>query len=162
MFFAALFAAYFNLRAGSAVWPPAGSRLDPIGPTFGTGLLFISSMVMIAMTRALDRKRERAARAWLVVAIVCAIGFIAIAITGWSHNDFGISTNAYGSIYYAMTGFHLLHVIVGVGLLTALFAGFHSPALRVNRRAGAEAIMYYWHFVFIVWLGIWGTVYFIR
>lgn len=162
MFFAALFAAYFSLRAMTTVWPPSGVRLDIGESGVGTLLLFGSSLVMIALTRALDRKRERAARAWLVVGILCALGFVGVALFGWAHNGFGIASSAYGSIYYAMTGFHLLHVIVGIGLLTAFFVGFASPALRANRRAGAEAIMYYWHFVFLVWLGIWGTIYFVR
>jgi heme/copper-type cytochrome/quinol oxidase subunit 3 len=58
-----------------------------------------------------------------------------------------------------MTGFHLLHVIVGIGVLTALLIAMRSPALLANCRAGAEAMTYYWHFVFIVWLGIWSSVF---
>ena len=73
-----------------------------------------------------------------------------------------IATNAYGSIYYALTGFHLLHVIAGIGILVALLVGMRSRALLANHRAGAEAMTYYWHFVFVVWLGIFATIYFVR
>ncbi len=90
------------------------------------------------------------------------IGFVAVAIHGYSKDTFTIATNAYGSIYYTMTGFHLLHVIAGIGILAALLVGLRSRALLVNQRAGAEAMTYYWHFVFIVWLGIFGTIYFVR
>lgn len=162
MFFAALFAAYFNLRANRALWPPPGVHLDPVESSFGTLLLLLSSVVMILTTRAMDRGRIRAARWWTASAVVCATGFIALSLHGYLKNSFTIATNAYGSIYYAMTGFHLLHVTAGIGLLAALLVGLNSRALTANHRAGAEAMTYYWHFVFIVWVGIWGTIYFIR
>jgi cytochrome c oxidase subunit III len=162
MFFAALFASYFNLRAGDTPWPPAGVHLNVVESSLGTVLLLLSSCVMLLTTRALDRGRPRAARWWTATAIVCAAAFIALSLHGYSQNSFTITTNAYGSIYYAMTGFHLLHVTAGVGLLITLLVGLQSPALRASHRAGAEAMSYYWHFVFIVWIGIWGTIYFIR
>lgn len=162
MFFAALFAAYYELRAGRAQWPPPMVHLDVAEAGFGTFLLFAASAVMVLATRAMDRSRYAAARWWTLCAIVAAAGFVAIALHGYTRNTFTIATNAYGSIYYTMTGFHLLHVVAGIGILTALLVGMRSPALLVDRRAGAEAMTYYWHFVFVVWLGIFATVYFVR
>jgi cytochrome c oxidase subunit III len=162
MFFASLFASYYDLRAHRAVWPPPMVRLDPIESSIGTFLLFAASVVMVLATRAMDRRRFQAARWWTICAIVAAIGFIALSIHGYLGNAFGIATGAYGSIYYAMTGFHLLHVTAGIGILTALAIGIRSPALRAYHREGAEAMTYYWHFVFIVWVGIWATIYFIK
>lgn len=162
MFFAALFAAYYDLRATHAVWPPPAVRLDPIEGGFGTFLLFAASVVMVFATRAMDRARWRAARAWTASAIVAAAGFIVLSLHGYAHSGIAIATNAYGSVYYTLTGFHLLHVTAGIGILVALLVGLRSPALRADRRAGAEAMTYYWHFVFVVWLGIYGTVYLIR
>lgn len=162
MFFAALFAAYYELRANRGVWPPPEVHLDVAEAGFGTFLLFAASAVMLCATRAMDRGRMRAARSWTGSAIVAAVGFVLVAIHGYSKDAFTIATNAYGSIYYTMTGFHLLHVIAGIGILIALLVGMRSRALLVNQRAGAEAMTYYWHFVFIVWLGIFGTIYFVR
>jgi cytochrome c oxidase subunit 3 len=162
MFFAALFAAYYELRANRSQWPPPMVRLDTYEAGFGTLLLFAASIAMVLATRAMDRGRFQAARWWTGTAIVAAVGFVLIAIHGYSKDAFTISTDAYGSIYYAMTGFHLLHVVAGIGVLGALLAGMRSRALLVNQRAGAEAMTYYWHFVFIVWLGIFGTIYFVR
>jgi cytochrome c oxidase subunit III len=162
MFFAALFASYYDLRANRAQWPPPMVRLDTAEAGFGTFLLFAASAVMVLATRAMDRGRSRAARWWTASAIVAAAGFVLVAIHGYSKDTFTIATNAYGSIYFAMTGFHLLHVIVGIGILTALLIGMRSRALMTDRRAGAEAMTYYWHFVFIVWLGIFATIYFVR
>jgi cytochrome c oxidase subunit III len=117
---------------------------------------------MVLATKAMDRGRMRAARWWTASAIVAAAGFALVALHGYAGNAFTIATDAYGSIYYAMTGFHLIHVLAGVGILTALLVGMRSPALLVNRRAGAEAMTYYWHFVFLVWIGIFSTIYFVR
>ena len=162
MFFAALFAGYYALRANRAQWPPSDVHLKTAEAGFGTFLLFAASVVMVFSTHAMDRRNLRAARAWTLAAIVAAIGFVLVAVHGYAGDTFGISTNAYGSIYYTMTGFHLLHVIAGIGILTALLVGMRSPALQVNQRAGAEAMTYYWHFVFIVWVGIFATIYFVR
>ena len=162
MFFAALFAAYYELRANRAQWPPPMVQLKPLEAGYGTFLLFVASLVMVLATKAMDRHNMRAARWWTFSAIVAAVGFVVEAIHGYANDAFEISTNAYGSIYYTMTGFHLLHVIAGIGILTALLAGMRSPALQVDRRAGAEAMTYYWHFVFIVWVGIFATIYFVR
>lgn len=162
MFFAALFAAYYELRANRAQWPPPMVELKPLEAGIGTFLLFIASVVMVFGTKAMDRGKMRAARWWTFSAIVAAVAFVLETIHGYSDDAFGIATNAYGSIYYTMTGFHLLHVIAGIGILSALLIGMRSPALQVNRRAGAEAMTYYWHFVFIVWVGIFVTIYFVR
>lgn len=162
MFFAGLFAAYYDLRSQTARWPPADVHLNLIESGAGTILLALSSGAMLLVTRALNKNDSRQARLWIGAAIVLGILFLAVAMHGWSKNTFGVSSHAYGSIFYTMTGFHALHVLVGIMLLGALFFGLRSNALRANHRAGAEAIMYYWHFVFIVWLGLWGTIYLIR
>ncbi len=162
MFFAALFAGYYELRANRAQWPPAMIHLNAWEAGYGTFLLFAASVVMILATKAMDKRNMRAARWWTLCAIVAAIGFVLEAVHGYANDEFGISTNAYGSINYTLTGFHLLHVIAGIGILSALLIGMRSPALQVNQRAGAEAMTYYWHFVFIVWLGIYLTIYFVR
>ncbi|HZZ00373.1 MAG TPA: cytochrome c oxidase subunit 3 [Candidatus Baltobacteraceae bacterium] len=162
MFFSGLFAAYFNLRANRATWPPPLVHLDLVESASGTFLLFFASVVMYFATKAMDRNRMRAARWWTLSAIAAAVGFVLLSVHGYMGNAFWPWTNAYGSVYYSMTGFHLLHVTVGIGILTAILIGMRSPALSVDQRAGAESMVYYWHFVFIVWLGIWSTIYFVR
>ncbi len=162
MFFAALFASYYDLRANRASWPPPGVHLDVLESTIGTALLLVSSIVMVLAAKAMDRQRIAAARWWTASAVIAAIAFIALSIHGYLKNTFTIATNAYGSIYYAMTGFHLLHVTVGVGILLALLIGMRSNALQAYHREAAEAMTYYWHFVFIVWIGIWASIYLVQ
>lgn len=162
MFFAALFASYYDLRANRAQWPPPGVHLNVLESTIGTALLLVASIVMVLATRAMDKKRITAARWWTASAIVAAVAFVALSIHGYMQNSFSISSNAYGSIYYAMTGFHLLHVTVGIGILLALLIGMRSNALQAYHREGAEAMTYYWHFVFMVWVGIWASIYLVQ
>jgi len=161
MFFAAFFAAYYDLRAINPVWPPRGIRLD-VGPaTLGTILLGLSSLTVYLAARQFGHGTARV-RSWLIATALLGAMFLAIAVRGWERANFSISTDAYGSLFFAMTGFHALHVLAGIILLLGLTIGLRKPAFTADHRAGAEAIMFYWHFVFVVWLGIWATIYFVR
>ncbi len=162
MFFAALFATYFNLKARSEQWPPPGVHLEMLGPALGTAFLIVSSIGAFAASAALRRHDTRAAYFALFVAIAGGLAYILDALHGYEQQTFGLGSGAYGSIYVTMTGFHLLHVVAGVIMLLGLFAGLRSPAFRADRQEGAEAISYYWHFVTVMWIGIYCTVYWIR
>jgi cytochrome c oxidase subunit 3 len=162
MFFAALFATYYNLKARTAVWPPAGVHLDLVGPAFGTAFLVFSSLTMFPMLRALRKRRLNAAYGWLYAAIVGGLAYVGDAMHGYAKQGFNLHTDAYSSIYLTITGFHLLHVVAGVLMLTALYFGLRSPAFRADEYEGAEAISYYWHFVTVMWFGIFSTVYLIK
>jgi cytochrome c oxidase subunit 3 len=162
MFFAALFAAYFDLRSTTAIWPPSGTHLD-IGPaTVGTGLLALSSLTMIGFQFAVARNRLALGRGFLFTTIVLGAVFLAITLNGWRSAGFGIDSSAYGSLFYTMTGFHALHVTAGLIAIAYLTIFTTAPAFTTERRAGSEAIAYYWHFVFVVWLGLWATIYLVR
>jgi len=162
MFFGGMLAAYYNLRTLGTVWPPAGVHLDFVESAIGTGILGISSFSMMMTTHNLARSRYTAARAWLLATIVFGIVFLGIALHGYANDTFRIDTNAYGSVFYMMTGFHALHVAAGILLMLGLFAGIRMPAFTRDERAGAEAIGFYWHFVFGVWVLIWGSIYVVR
>jgi len=162
MFFAAWFAAYFDLRGRSAHWPPAGVQLDTVESSVGTVLLGVSSLLTFFAIRDVHAGRAVRARLLLLVTLTCAVLFLAETVHGWSKNGFTFATHAYGSMFYGMTGFHAAHVLAGAFMLAFLAAGVRKPGFRAKHAAGAEAISYYWHFVFVVWLGIWATIYFVR
>ncbi len=162
MFFAGLFAAYYDVRQNLSVWPPSQVHLDVVASSMGTALLGISSASMVLMMRFLRQRRIVEARMAVAATIALAITFLYIAIDGWMKNTFSISSSVYGSLFYTMTGFHALHVLAGIFLLFALLFGLKLPAFERDELAGAQAISYYWHFVFIVWVGIWGTIYWVR
>ena len=162
MFFGGFLAAYFNLRTLTTPWPPAGVVLDTGPSIVGTIMLGLSSGTMLLTTHHLAKGTFLVARFWLGTTILLGAGFLAIAIRGWIQAPFRIASHAYGTIYYALTGIHALHVAAGLVILGILFAGARMRAFARDDRAGIEAIGFYWHFVFLVWLVIWGTIYFIR
>jgi cytochrome c oxidase subunit 3 len=162
MLFAGLLAAWFDLRGMSQDWPPAGTQLDVAGATFGTMLLGLGSVTMgIAQVAAKNKRRTRA-RAMLVLTIFCALAFSFLALRDWQRANFHVDSNAYGTLFYVLTGTHLAHVLVGAVLLTALAVFLRKPAFQEDEQAGVEAIAYYWHFVFIIWVALWATIYFVR
>jgi heme/copper-type cytochrome/quinol oxidase subunit 3 len=162
MLFAGLLAAWYDLRGMSAVWPPAGARIDVVGSSIGTALLGLGSVTMGIAQFAAYRKRRKLARAMLVLTLFCALGFLYLALRDWSEVNFSVSTDAFGTMFFVLTGTHMAHVFAGAILLTALTIFLREPAFQRARQAGVEAIAYYWHFVFVVWLAIWSTVFLLR
>jgi cytochrome c oxidase subunit 3 len=162
MFFAGMLTAYFNLRMQTPVWPPADVHLDLVESSIGTALLALSSGSMLLTTHSLSRGRFTAARVSLGATILLGIAFLAITVHGWTDDTFRVNTHAYGSVFFMLTGFHAMHVLVGVLLMTLWFIAMRQPAFERDERAGGESVGLYWHFVFGVWLLIWGTIYLIR
>jgi cytochrome c oxidase subunit 3 len=162
MVFGGLIAAYFNLRTITPVWPPANVHLDATEGIVGTAMLAASSVTMLFATHDLARSKTLLARAWLGVTILLGTAFVLLTIHGWSRNDFTIASHAYGSVFYVMTGFHVAHVTAGVLLLAILFGNMHKAAFQRDQRAGAEAIGFFWHFVFIIWVLVWASIYVVR
>jgi heme/copper-type cytochrome/quinol oxidase subunit 3 len=117
---------------------------------------------MLIVTHYLARNKFGLSRLWLGVTILLGTSFVLLSYHDWTADTFRIDTNAYGSLYYIMTGFHVCHVSAGVLALAVLFGNMHKAAFQRDRRAGAEAIGFFWHFVFIIWLLIWGSIYVIR
>jgi len=162
MFFGSLLAAYYNLRATDSPWPPPGVTFDTLESSIGTGLLALSSATMALTTHYIAKGATMVARFWLGATMLLGTAFELIALNGWIKAPFRIDSHAYGTIYYTMTGFHFLHVVAGIILLAILFASMRMAAFERDNRAGVEAIGFYWHFVFAVWVLIWGTIYFVR
>ncbi len=159
MIFGGFIAAYFNLRGLADAWPPPGVTLDKSSAAVGTAMLAASSGTMLFATHYLARNRFALSRLWLGVSILLGTAFVLLSYHDWAANAFHIDTNAYGSLYYTMTGFHVCHVSAGVLLMIMLFANMRKAAFQRDRRAGAEAIGFFWHFVFLIWLLIWGSIY---
>jgi heme/copper-type cytochrome/quinol oxidase subunit 3 len=159
MIFGGFIAAYFNLRSLADVWPPPGVTLDKTSAAVGTAMLAASSGSMLLVTHYLARNKYLYSRLWLGVSILLGTAFVLLTYHDWLANTFRIDTHAYGSLFYIMTGFHVCHVSAGVLLLVMLFGNMRKAAFQRDRRAGAEAIGFFWHFVFLIWLLIWGSIY---
>ncbi len=162
LFFGGLFATYFTLRAQSHPWPPAGAELDTALSAVATSLLIASSFTF-AWSIAQGAKGRRSAMAWgTVLTMVLGATFVGIQIYDWTHLDFALSSHPYGTMYYAMTGFHALHVIAGLALMLVVLGRLGQGAYRDRVVHGPDAVAYYWHFVDVVWIGLFATLFLIR
>ena len=111
MFFSGLFAAFFSLRADTSPWPPHGDKLDVPPVLVATILLVLSSFTMQYGVHRAIRGSKWGFLGWLALTFALGGLFEGLQISDYLGRDFGIDTNAYGSAFYTLTGFHFLHVL---------------------------------------------------
>jgi cytochrome c oxidase subunit 3 len=166
MFFGALFGAYFTLRSEAAVWPPAGVHLDLAEMGLATAILLGSSIPAHLAAHALRAGHFSSAVRRLVLTAVMGLVFLGLKLYDWMTAGFTVSSHAYGTIFFTLTGFHALHMVVGIILLLGLAAKVSGGAYRAQRpgagTGGPDAVIYYWHFVDAVWIAVFSTIWLIR
>ena len=164
MFFAGLFAFYFTVRAHNVgEWPPPPTELDIPYALVVTIVLVASSFTCQLGVFAAERGDVSGFRFWYIVTFFMGAVFIGgQSFEYFVHNDFSLASHGYGSVYYITTGFHGLHVLGGlvafVFLLVRSTFGPFTPA----QATAAIVVSYYWHFVDIVWIGLFTVIYLIR
>jgi cytochrome c oxidase subunit III len=180
MFFAALFAMYFTIRSvdkGEGLpWP--GAHLDITLGSINTTVLLLSSvtcqMGVFAVERGQVRRtakiwnvRQWGLREWYVLTFL--MGFYFICGQGYEYVDLlrnqhlSLHSSAYGSVFYIPTGFHGLHVTGGlIAFLFILGRTFAAKKLTREVQVSAIVVSYYWHFVDVVWIGLFATIYLIH
>ena len=160
MFFSGLFAAYFTLRALSADdWPPHGVELEPVLAGVFTVALVASSGTIQLGVRALGRGDRRRFRLWVVATLVLATVFLANQGREYAEATFSVGSHSYGSIFYLTTGFHGLHVLGGMLAMVVLLGRAANPRFGTQETPAVEVVSYYWHFVDVVWIGLFTTIY---
>jgi cytochrome c oxidase subunit 3 len=162
MFFAGLFAAYFTIRASVAEWPPAGVDLHPVRAGVFTLLLVASSGTVQLAHHAAERGDLETLRRWLAATVALGGVFLANQGLEYAANSFSISSHSYGSIYYLMTGLHGLHVLAGLLAMTLLVIRASVDSDSEAQEPTVAVVSYYWHFVDVVWIGLYATLYFVR
>jgi cytochrome c oxidase subunit 3 len=164
MFFAGLFAMYYTIKSVSTgPWPPHVVVLDLKAAAPFTTVLVLSSVTCQLGVFAAERGDIYALRRWFMFTFFMGAVFIlGQAYEYFVHNHFSMATNAYGSAYYLATGFHGLHVLGG--LIAFIFVMVRTSFGRFTPEKATTAIVvsYYWHFVDIVWIGLFSTIYLIR
>jgi cytochrome c oxidase subunit 3 len=158
MFFSGLFAAWFTLRAANDVWPPEGVELAVVQTAAATLVLVASSFTMHAAHRAADDGDGRGTVRWLVVTAALGALFLGNQALEYAAADFSMSSHAYGSMFFLMTGFHGLHVLGGIGLMAVLL-WVVSGRTRAPLADSVTSASYYWHFVDVVWVAMFATIY---
>ena len=162
MFFSGLFAAYFTLRATAEEWPPHDVHLDTVVSGIFTALLVLSSGTVQLAVRALGRDDRRRFRVFLVLTLVLAAAFCANQAREWAEAGFTIDSHAYGSAFFVMTGFHGLHVVGGMLAMVLLLGRAADARFGAAEVPAVEVVSYYWHFVDVVWIGLWATLFLLR
>ena len=161
MFFSGLFGTYYTLRAQATVWAPPDIKVNAIR-LIATVILLSSSATMQMASHRIKQGDVPSMRRWIVLSFLMGATFLALEIHEWVTEPFSIATNSYGSIFYTLTGFHGLHVLAGLSIMLVVLGRAAANAYDAERHAGVEVLTYYWHFVDVVWVGVFLTVFVVR
>ena len=167
MFFAALFAMYFTIRAttGADHWPPEHVHLAVGYATVFTVVLILSSFTCQWGVFAAERGDVYAMRRWYFASLVMGLTFV-LGQANEFRNQYAegntLKSDGYGSMFYLTEGFHGLHVIGG--LFAFVFVLLRSTVGTYSHEKATSAIVvsYYWHFVDVVWIGLFATIYLVK
>jgi cytochrome c oxidase subunit 3 len=163
MLFGSFFAAYFFIRVVANVgpWPPDGLTLPKTVALVNTFILVSSSFTVHWALESIRRDNRRGLILGLAATFMLGATFLFIQINEYVHIGFAPYTNAFGSVFYGLTGLHGAHVTVGLILLS--FANIRAWRGHFSRdpkkHLGVEVPGIYWHFVDVMWIIVFTTVY---
>ena len=167
LFFLAIFWTFFHSALSptfelGAVWPPAGIQsIDPFElPLLNTIILLASGFTVTYAHHSLIQGNRAGSLYSLFFTIVLAIIFTGLQGMEYSDSSFTLSDAVYGSCFYFGTGFHGLHVIIGTAFLAVGLWRLLAYHLTDNHHLGLEAGILYWHFVDLVWLFLFVSIYY--
>ncbi len=153
-----LFAYFYLASQAEQHWPPAGLP-DLLLPSINTAILLVSSVCVWASERCIRKKQIRWAIAAMALAIVLGGCFVGIQLNEWDKKTYGMTSDLYGSLYFTITGFHLLHVVIGLAILLLLLVWISFSYFNEKRHVAITIGGVYWHFVDVVWLFVFATLY---
>ena len=178
MFFAALFAAYFTIRAVSPdLWAQETQKLNVPFSAVNTLILVLSSVTcqlgvfkaedgVVGRTGTLFQVKLWGLREWFTLTYMMGAVFIAgqsFEYVALIHEGMTIPSSAYGTVFYLATGFHGLHVTGGlIAFLFVLGRTLIARKFTHEQAVTAIVVSYYWHFVDVVWIGLFFTVYILK
>ncbi|MDJ0714352.1 MAG: heme-copper oxidase subunit III [Prochloraceae cyanobacterium] len=160
LMFGGLFAAYLLYRGGATNWPPEGTEVELLLPTINTIILVSSSFVIHLGDVAVKKNQIGKLRLWYVVTALMGIVFLGGQVYEYMTLGYGLTSNIFANCFYVMTGFHGLHVTVGVLLiLGVLWRSRRDGHYSHEKHVGVEMAEIYWHFVDIIWIVLFALLY---
>lgn len=178
MFFAALFAAYFTIRAQSTeLWATQTELLNIPFASVNTTILVLSSVScqlgvfaaergQVGRTGKVWQVKGWGLREWFILTYVMGAVFIggqALEYAELIHEGLTIPSDAYGTMFYLTTGFHGIHVTGGlIAFLFVLGRTYLARRFTHEQAVSAIVVSYYWHFVDVVWIALFATIYLIK
>ena len=163
MLFGSFFTAYFFVRVvnGATAWPPHPFHLPVFVAGVNTIILLTSSFTMHWSLQAIKRGNRAGLQAGLVLTFLMGLTFLATQVTEYARIGFAPRDNSFTTIFFCLTGLHGAHVFVGLTILLAMtvrsFRGHFTP----DHHHGVEIGGIYWHFVDVMWVVVYATVYLI-
>jgi cytochrome c oxidase subunit III len=167
MFFFAFFWAYFNAWfpsisfVASPVWPPAD--VVPLAtwhlPFLNTLILLTSGVTVTYAHHAISLGDNKRGAAGILLTVILGAMFTACQAYEYAHASFGFKDGIYSSTFYLATGFHGFHVLVGTIFLAVCYFRAVKGHFTADGHIGFEAAAWYWHFVDVVWLFLFATIY---
>jgi len=167
MFFAALFAMYFTIRSvqGQEVWREANEVLDVPYALFFTTILVASSVTCQLGVFSAERGDVFGLRRWFTLTLLMGAVFVGGQIYEYTHlveEGTTIASSPYGSVFFLTTGFHGLHVIGGLFAFVIVLMRSTIGRFSPEKATSAIVVSYYWHFVDVVWIGLFAAIYIIK
>ena len=160
MIFGAFFTAYFFIRiVNHNPWPAPGTKLPEAVAGVNTAILLSSSLTIHWALTSIKRGNRFGLKAGMVATFLLGLTFLTVQVNEYIHIGFPPRYAAQSSVFYALTGLHGAHVFIGLCLLLIVtirsFRGHYSP----ESHQGMEVPGIYWHFVDIMWVVVYTTVY---
>nr|APZ75591.1 cytochrome c oxidase subunit 3 [Agenioideus sp. SJW-2017] len=164
-FFISFFWSFFHVMLNPPIecgncWPPVGiSPFDPYGIPMVNSFILITSGMTLTLSHHLLILNLDSKSFYLFLTILLGMMFTFIQCLEYNFSSFSISDSVYGSLFFMMTGFHGLHVAIGLIFLSVCFYRVVSSHFLSYHHVGFEAASWYWHFVDVVWLFLYMIVY---
>jgi cytochrome c oxidase subunit III len=168
LMFGGFFATYLFLRGVAAQWPPEGTEVELLVPTINTIILVSSSFVIHLGDVAIKKNDIGGMRRWYLVTAFMGAVFLAGQVYEYLTLGYGLTANIFANCFYLMTGFHGLHVFVGLLLILGVLwrsrrvsegDSRRPDRYSDNKHTGIEMAEIYWHFVDIIWIILFSLLY---
>ena len=142
----------------------ATAIVDPFHlPLLNTILLVTSSITLTMAHNALKANNRNQTKVWLILTLILGFAFLFFQAEEYmqAYNELGLTLSAgiYGSTFFMLTGFHGAHVTLGAIMLTVMLVRIYKGHFEAENHFGFEAASWYWHFVDVVWVGLFIFVY---
>ena len=166
LFFVSFFWAFFHSRLSPTIelgsyWPPVGIiPFNPFQiPLLNTAILLASGVTVTWAHHSLIEKNHSQTSQGLILTIILGLYFTALQAFEYVEAPFTIADAVYGSTFFMATGFHGLHVLIGTTFLITCLLRHNLHHFSPNHHFGFEAAAWYWHFVDVVWLFLYISIY---
>lgn len=160
--FAVFLVAFLVLRNNSATWPPQQEVVPPVGLWLSTALIALSSLCMSRAVSAATEDRGALVARWLRRTLFLGLAFLVTQALVWDAlraQELLPSTNTYGTIFYALTGLHAVHIVAGLSYLAVLAWRMDRRESRDRATDSVPACALYWHTMGCIWIVLFAVLY---